>query len=99
MHCIKIHRSYRSIVAVCDSNLLGKKFEEDIRQLDIRENFYNGKNIEKEELIRTIIKELKEDATFNIVGKDSVNAALEAGVIDKSCIAEIHGIPFALKLL
>ena len=84
---------------MCDSNLIGKKFEEDIRQLDLRENFYNKQEISKEELIRIMIRELQEDSTFNIVGEDSVQAALEAGVIDKDCVAKIQGIPFALKLL
>ena len=40
---IKVHNSYRSVVAVADSDLLGKRFEEGIKQLDVRENFYNGK--------------------------------------------------------
>ena len=39
-----------------------------------------------------------EDATFNIVGKRAVNAALKAGVISRDLIGEIQGIPFALVL-
>ena len=40
-----------------------------------------------------------EDATFNIVGKESVNAALEAEIINKQGIKTIQGVPFALVLL
>jgi len=42
---------------------------------------------------------LKEDSTFNIIGKKSVNAALKAGIITKDGIKKIQGIPFALILL
>lgn len=39
------------------------------------------------------------DATFNIVGKKSIKAALEAGVITNEGITLIQGVPFALVLL
>lgn len=96
---VKIHRSYRTVVAMCDSGLLGKKFEEGIRQLDVRENFYNEREIDREEAIRLIRLQAKEDATFNIVGPESVAIALESGVIDKSAIGHVDGVPFALVLL
>jgi len=41
----------------------------------------------------------QEDATFNIIGKESVNTALETGIISKEGIKEINGVPFALVLL
>ena len=97
---IKMHNSYRSVVAVADSDLLGKRFEEGIKQLDVRENFYNGKKIESEEEAIKILKiYLAEDATFNIVGKEAVNFAVVAGVISEESIGYINNIPYALKLL
>ena len=39
---IKIHMSYRNVIAVCDEDLLGKKFEDEKRQLDIKEGFFKG---------------------------------------------------------
>ena len=39
-----------------------------------------------------------DDATFNIVGKESVNAALKAGIIEKEGIIKIKGIPHAMSL-
>jgi len=44
-------------------------------------------------------KMMDEDATFNIVGKNSVEAALKAGIIDEDSVKEVQGIPFVLKLL
>ena len=41
---------------------------------------------------------LREDATFNIVGKKSVNVALKAEVISPDSVGEIKNIPFALVL-
>ena len=96
---IKIHKTYRTVVSVCDSDILGKCFEEDGNLLDVRENFYNGEEIEEEALIEQLIDLAREDATFNIAGKQSVQAALKAGIIDKEGIKTIQNIPFALVLI
>lgn len=96
---IKIHRSYRNVVAVCDRDLIGKKFEEGKRQLDIRENFYKGQEVNKEEAVKIMIMQSKEDSTFNIVGRKSIDAAIEAGIIEEGDVDTIQGIPFALTLL
>ena len=99
MFCIKIHKSYRNVIAVCDSDILGKKFEDELRQLDVRENFFKEKVVMKEEILKIFTSQLFEDSTYNIVGENSVNLALEACVINEECISRIQNIPFALKLL
>lgn len=96
---IKVHKSYRPVVAVCDSELLGKKFEEGIKQLDVRENFYKGSEFAEEEAIRIMQDQNKEDATFNIVGANSVKLAIKAGIITDGSISRVKDIPYALKLL
>jgi len=96
---IKIHKSYRDVVAICDSELLGEKFEEGERILEVRESFFNGEEKNEGEIIE-LMKELsKEDATFNIVGEKSVNAALKAGIINEEGIKKVKEVPFALVLL
>ena len=95
----KIHKSYRKVVAICDSELLGKKFEEGNMQLDVRENFYNGEEID-EGKAGDILRDLaSDDATFNIVGEKAIKAAIEAGLISTESIIRVRGIPFALTLL
>ena len=47
---IKITKSYRDIVAVCDSSILGKKFEQGNLQLDLKESFYKGEEVQEENL-------------------------------------------------
>ncbi len=99
MISLKIHRSYRTIVAICDSNLIGKKFEQDIRQLDCRENFYKDQEVNEDEAIKIIQQQVNEDATFNIVGKESIQAAIKAGLTTEQDIDKIQDIPFVLTLL
>jgi hypothetical protein len=96
---VNIIKSYRDVVAICDKELLGKKFEEGNLQLDVKENFYSGKEGSEKEVIEIIQRMAEEDATFNIVGKKSVNAALKSGIIEEIGIKEIQGIPFALVLI
>ncbi|MDP2628668.1 MAG: DUF424 family protein [Nanoarchaeota archaeon] len=98
---IKIHKSYRDVVAVCDSDIVGKNFEsEDGKfQLDVKENFFKGEEFSEEETIKIMKKMSVEDATFNIIGENSVNAGLKAEIISQEGIKEIQGIPFALVLM
>ena len=94
----KVHKATRLAVAVCDSNLIGKKFEEGKRQLDLTGKFFQGEEKTKEELKELLDFYKKEDACFNLVGKESCNVALEIGLISKEGISKISGIPFSLVL-
>ena len=96
---IKIHKSYRNVVALADEEIIGKKFEEGRRQLDVRENFYKDKKVTKEEVIRILRQQSDEDATFSIVGEKSIQAAIEAGLITKNSVHKIQNIPFTLILI
>ena len=96
---IKIHKSYRTTVAICDESILGKRFEEGIKQLDVRESYFKGQQMQKTELIQLIKREAKEDSTFNIIGKESLKAAVEAGLIEKNSWKKVKRIPFVLVLI
>ena len=96
---IKIIKTYRDVIAVCDANLLGKKFEEGKFQLDVKESFFKGEKTYEEEAV-SIMKQMSvEDSTFNIIGEKSVNAAVKEGILSKQEVNEIQGIPFALILI
>ena len=103
MISVKIHKSYKDVIAVCDSNLIGKRFEEKfekgIKQLDCRENFYKNEEVSYEKAVEIMKFQSKEDATFNIVGEKAIKAAIEAGVITKYSIGSVDKIPYALVLL
>lgn len=96
---IKIHEAYRKIVALCDTSLIGKKFEEGVRQIEIKPGFFQGEEKNKKETIEILEDMRKEDATFNIVGKESVDCALKAGIIKPEGIITIDSVPIALILL
>ena len=96
---IKIHKSYRDVVAICDSELLGKKFEEGEKILDVRESFYDGEELSEEKAIELMKNYAIEDATFNIVGEKSIEAAKKAGIISEKGVKTVSEIPFALVLL
>ncbi|MAG79127.1 hypothetical protein CMI40_02010 [Candidatus Pacearchaeota archaeon] len=96
---VNIIKTYRDVVAICDSDLIGKKFEEGKFQLDIKESFFKGKEESSEKIRQVMLDMIKEDATFNIVGEESTKTALDVGIISEDGIKKIQGIPFALILM
>lgn len=96
---VNIIKSYRDVIAICDEELIGKRFEENEFELYVKENFFEGDLHSEKEVIEIMKDMAKEDATFNIIGKKSIDAALKAGIINKEGIKKIQGIPFALVLL
>ena len=96
---IKIHEAYRKICAICDADLIGKKFQEGNLQLDVKESFYDGEMVNEAQAIEIMRSARVDDATFNIVGKEAVNIALKAGIINKQGLIKIQGIPHALGLI
>lgn len=96
---IKVHKAYRLVVGVCDKEILGRHFEHENKILDIKENFFNGEEKKEKEMIEMIEDLAKEDATFFIAGKKSIDCALKARVISRSGIKTIENVPFALVLI
>ncbi|MFZ1970623.1 MAG: DUF424 family protein [Candidatus Nanoarchaeia archaeon] len=96
---VKVIKSYRDTVAICDSELVGKKFEEGKFQLDVKESFYKGEELSEEQVSIILTRMMREDATFNIVGRKAVALALRHGIILEEGIKEIQGVPFAMVLL
>ncbi|MCX6708164.1 MAG: DUF424 family protein [Candidatus Woesearchaeota archaeon] len=93
---VKIHKKEsRTIIAVCDKDLLGKLFEENGKQLDLRGEFYKGEELEIEE-----IGDLIRNADgVNLVGQEAINLGLQEGVIGQENIIIIKGIPHAQAIL
>ena len=83
---VKIHNSYRSIISLCDSDLIGKTFEEGIKTIFVNPNFFKGEEKTEKEAIEIIEIGRAEDYTFNIVGKEAVRLALKTGIIKQEGI-------------
>lgn len=96
---VKVHQAYKEVVAVCDSDLLGKKFEEGKKQLEVNEAFFGGKELNEDKAVQLIKDKLAEDACFNFVGKHAVDTGIKAGAVDKDCIMKVQGIPYAMALV
>lgn len=96
---VNIINSYRYVVAICDFELLGKCFEENKFQLDVKKSFFEGEKKTEQEVIEIMQNMEREDATFNIIGEKSTNTAIKAGLISKESIKTIQGIPFAMVLM
>lgn len=93
---IKVHKKGEKIVAaVCDSELFGKKFEEGRLQLDLASDFYKG----DEEDGTTVGDMIRNADHINLVGEKSVNLGIQEGVVDKSHIKKIAGIPYAQAVI
>lgn len=91
MYMKKYDTEGQVIVAVCDKDILGKKFREDELVLKLDECFYKGDEASEKE-----VKEALSSATIaNIAGEKSIVCAVECGCIDPETIIFIEGIPHA----
>jgi hypothetical protein len=96
---VKIHKSYRWVLAICDEELFGQKIEEGGKQLDLTGGFFKGEEKTITELKELVLNYVREDATFNIVGEKSCKLAREMGLIEEDGVITIKDIPYALILL
>ncbi len=91
MFYYKIHKSGGStVLAACDFELLGKKFEEGKLELHIGKEFYGGQNIGNE-----VLDLFPKADIINIAGSKIVSLALEHNWVSKDGIIKVKGIPHA----
>lgn len=89
---IKLHKKgENAITAICDEELIGKRFEEGSMQLEISERFYNGRLIGD----AAAAEGMNNARILNITGKNIINLALKKGIIKKSSILKVQKIPHA----
>lgn len=81
-----------TMLNICDSELLGKKITQDKLNVNISENYYGGKLVEKEEAKSL----LKNSVIINMVGKESVSLSIELGIGSENGVKTISGIPFLI---
>ena len=92
MISIKLYKQGNDLLlAACDEELIGKKFDDGKYHLDISRKFYAGEQTTKEGLK----KFLEESTIANLVGKETIKCAIELGLVDPDCVIKIKGIPHA----
>jgi len=90
MILIKIHESGESsIVCLCDSNLIGKKFVEGDSCLNVTERFYKGREFVEED-----IELIRDSNNLNVVGEESIKLVSKYKKIDK--VIKVENIPHAI---
>ncbi len=93
---VKVHkRNDRTIVAVCDSDLVGRKFTEGERQLDLTGDFYKGEELSDKEVGDLI----RNADIINLVGPNAIKIGLQEEVITQDHIITIDNIPHAQAII
>jgi hypothetical protein len=89
---MKIHEAQgEKIIAICDENLLGKRFAENNLVLDVNKYFYGGILVPL-----SVAMEKAEEATIlNLVGINTVNAAIKRKLVHPDAVIKIAGVPHA----
>lgn len=77
-----------TLVAACDSSILGKTFREGKLKLEVKPEFYRGALISIPEALRAI----NSAEIVNLAGNAIVEAAVRKGFADPSAIVRISGI-------
>jgi len=78
-----------TLVAVCDSGLLGQTFREGKLRLEVKTDFYRGIPSTIPEALRVV--DVADIA--NLVGKGIVEAAVREGLVSSSAVLSIGGVP------
>ncbi len=79
------------VLAVCDSDLLGKTLREGKIVFHVKDEFYNGKKATIEEAIGLI----GNSTIVNLVGKNCVEKAILKGYVHPEAVLKIEGVPHA----
>jgi hypothetical protein len=79
------------LLAICDSEVLGKTLREGKIVFHVKDEFYNGGKVTVEEAVSMI-----ENSTIvNMVGKNCVEKAIEKGYVHPQAVLNIEGVPHA----
>jgi len=79
------------LVAVCDEVLVGKTLKDGDLDVNVSTHFYQGKLVRAE----AIMKALGAAFAGNFFGEKAVKLAIISGLVDRSAVKKIAGIPHA----
>ena len=90
---VKVHSTEgKSVLAICDEEILGKTFSADGLKLNINERFYKGKLKNQDE----IVKILPAFGDINLVGKNIIALAIEMSFVDEQSVLKVDDMPYAM---
>ena len=79
------------LLVISDSDIIGKKFEEGNKQLDLTVDFYSGEEMEKE----GVLELLKKARDIHATGKHSVGLLVEKDLVNVNKILYVDNVPHA----
>jgi hypothetical protein len=80
-----------TLIAVCDCDLLGKKFAEGHLKIDVNPDFFGGEKASSSEVEAALA-----GATMaNFVGCKTVEHAISLGYVERDCTLSINGVLYA----
>lgn len=87
--CLKVYRQGKDVlIAVCDCEILGKKFKEGKLQLEVSSDFYG-----RELATPSEVEEALAEATMaNFAGCRAVENAIRLGYVERENVLSIEGI-------
>ena len=77
---------------ICDVELLGKNIIQDDLTMNISENYYGQKLVDKEEAELL----LKNSSIINMVGQNTVSLSIKLGIGSETGVKSISGVPFLI---
>jgi uncharacterized protein len=79
------------MLAICDSEVLGKTLREGKIVFHVKEEFYNGGRVSVEEAVDMIAN----STIVNMVGNCCVQKAIARGYVHPQAVLNIEGVPHA----
>jgi hypothetical protein len=82
----------KTMLNICDAELLGKKIVQDDLTVNISESYYGDRFVDQKEAESL----LQSASIINMVGKETVSLSVKIGVGSENGIKIISGIPFLI---
>ena len=79
------------MLAIADSDLVGKSFSQDEKEIEVLESFYGNDTANSDE----IMKKMGEATVVNALGENITTLLVEGGAVSSEDVVEICGIPHA----
>lgn len=90
--CYKIYdQGSDRILAISDTSIIGKTFNQDGIQITVSEEFYCGDRCNAKKAIEMI----KKSTIVNAVGKDIIGIMIKENIVNKDSVLLINNIPHA----
>jgi hypothetical protein len=77
------------LVSVCDADCLGETYDNGRATITVSEEFYGGEKA-VEATAEEVVAGLRRAQVANIVGREAVGVAVEAGLVDEETVLDVE---------